>query len=226
MTCRACRRQVKRAAASCPSCGAPRTPAASAYELVLADRTHVPLVRELTVGRAPGNAVQLADPAVSRLHARISPANGHGGPVIEDAGSSYGTWVDGQRIDGPLALRDGARIRLGDQELFVERRRDDAEARRTVLVRPGASLVIPSSGEQQLVDSGRSELGAYPRLRSGYALKRLAASEGKRRWVLKDLVGGRLVRLADDDAGLLQLVDGRHSLDELAHEAEERFGSR
>jgi putative peptide zinc metalloprotease protein len=193
--------------------------AGAEYELVLGDQTHVPLVRELTIGRAPGNAVQLSDPAVSRLHARISPANGHGGPVIEDAGSSYGTWVDGRRVDGPFVLRDGARITLGDQELVVERRRDDAEAGRTVLVPPGASLVIPSSGESQL-------LGAYPRLRSGYALKRLAASEGERRWVLKDLVGGRLVRLADGDADLLQFVDGRHSLDDLTHEAEERFGSR
>jgi putative peptide zinc metalloprotease protein len=195
------------------------TNAGAEYELVLGDQTHVPLVRELTIGRAPGNAVQLSDPAVSRLHARISPANGHGGPVIEDAGSSYGTWVDGRRVDGPFVLRDGARITLGDQELVVERRRDDAEAGRTVLVPPGASLVIPSSGESQL-------LGAYPRLRSGYALKRLAASEGERRWVLKDLVGGRLVRLADGDADLLQFVDGRHSLDDLTHEAEERFGSR
>jgi putative peptide zinc metalloprotease protein len=38
--------------------------------------------------------------------------------------------------------------------------------------------------------------------------------------VLKDLVGGQLVRLADADAGLLQLIDGRHSIADLVRESE------
>jgi putative peptide zinc metalloprotease protein len=77
-----------------------------------------------------------------------------------------------------------------------------------------------------LAESKSTELpiGAQPRLRSGYALKRLEASEGTRRWVLKDLVGKKLVRLADPDAALLQLVDGRHSVSDLVSEAEQKFG--
>jgi putative peptide zinc metalloprotease protein len=187
----------------------------------------VPLVRELTIGRAPGNAVQLVDPSVSRIHARISPPGRGGGPVLRDAGSSHGTWVDGRRLNGPLALRDGARVALGDQELVVERRRDDAEAGHTVFVAPGASVVVPSVGTPQPVGSTgptQPPIGAYPRLRSGYALKRLEAAEGTRRWVLKDLVGQRLVRLTDADAGLLELVDGRHSVADLAREAEQKLG--
>ena len=94
-------------------------------ELVLPDRTRVPLLDEITIGRAPGSTVQLEDPAVSRRHARISvETNGAGGVVLEDAGSTYGTWLDGHRLDAPSPLSDGSRIRMGNQELFVERRRD------------------------------------------------------------------------------------------------------
>jgi putative peptide zinc metalloprotease protein len=223
MTCPACRGQVEQSAPFCPSCGAARNGADATFELVLADRTRVPLVRELTIGRAPGNAVQLADPSVSRLHARISPPSNGGGPVLQDAGSSHGTWVDGRRVDGPLTLRDGARIALGDQELVVERRRGTAEAGRTLFVPPGAS-VISSAGESRPAELTESRLGAHPRLRSGYALKRLEAAEGALRWVLKDLVTDKLVRLADGDADLLQLLDGRHSIADLVREAEQRLG--
>jgi putative peptide zinc metalloprotease protein len=227
MICRVCHRQAGRTATACPTCGAAPTTASTAFELVLSDRTRVPLVRELTIGRAPGNAVQLVDPSVSRIHARISPPGGGGGPVLQDAGSSHGTWVDGRRLDGPLVLRDGARVVLGDQELVVERRRNDAEAGHTVVVLPGASVVLPSAGQSQPVGSTgptQPPIGAYPRLRSGYALKRLEAAEGTRRWVLKDLVGQRLVHMSDADADLLQIVDGRHSVADLAREAEQKLG--
>jgi putative peptide zinc metalloprotease protein len=194
------------------------------FDLVLPDRTRVPVVRELTIGRAHGNAVELADPSVSRAHARISPAPGGGPPVLEDAGSTAGTWVDGRRVDGPVALRDGARITLGDEALVVERRRGEAEAGRTVLVPPGASIVLSASGNPGTVESAQTSFGVRPRLRSGYALKRLQAGEGTRRWVVKDLVSGRLARLTDGDADLLEILDGRHSIPDLVRESEQRLG--
>jgi pSer/pThr/pTyr-binding forkhead associated (FHA) protein/Zn-dependent protease len=178
-------------------------------ELVLADRTRVPVVGEMTIGRGPGSTLQLDDPAVSRRQARISSADGL--VTLEDAGSTYGTWLDGHRVNNRSPLRDGSRIRIGNQELLVERRRDEEEAGRTVVVRPGDSLVVPASG-------------GYPRVRSGYELKRLEASEGPRRWVLKDLESDRFLRMSDADAELFQLLDGRHSLAELVREAEQRAG--
>src|SRR5262245_4496589 len=98
----------------------------------------------MTIGRAPSSTLRIDDPTVSRVHARIS--NGAGTTIIEDAGSSHGTYVDGARITGPIALRDGLKVRLGDQELIVERRREDSEAGRTIVVHAGASLVIPAAG--------------------------------------------------------------------------------
>ena len=102
--------------------------AAAPLELVLADHTRVPLVGDMTIGRAPSSSVVLADPSVSRVHARISPGGNGGGARIEDAGSSAGTLVDGVAIASATALHDGAKLQLGSQEMRVERRRDAAEA--------------------------------------------------------------------------------------------------
>ena len=197
-----------------------------ALELVLADRTRVPLLQDMTIGRAPGSTLQLDDPAVSRRQARISvPDETDGGPaMLEDAGSSYGTWLDGQRLDGPVQLHDGARIRMGNHELVVERRRAEEEAGRTVVVSPGESLVLPTAGGQaSLASPGR--FGDHPRVRSGYALKRLEASEGDRRWVLRDLESDQFLRMSSADAALFELLDGGHSLADLVREAERLGGA-
>ena len=132
MLCPSCRRQLERGASYCGSCGTPLNGASAPLELVLGDATRVPVVAEMTIGRAPGASLVLADPSVSRVHARISAD-----AVLEDAGSSHGTWLDGVRVTGPSPLRDGAKIRLGDAELRVERRRDAAEAGRTIVVPRG-----------------------------------------------------------------------------------------
>jgi putative peptide zinc metalloprotease protein len=95
------------------------------YELVLADGSRFPLLGRATIGRARESDIWLDDPSVSRL--RLDGAV----LAIEEAGSSHGTWVDGRRVSGHEPLADGTRIRVGDQELVVERLRSQAEAGRT-----------------------------------------------------------------------------------------------
>jgi putative peptide zinc metalloprotease protein len=163
--------------------------------------------------------VVLSDPSVSRVHARISAD-----AVLEDAGSSHGTWLDGERVTQPAPLRDGARIRLGDAELRVERRREMAEAGRTIVVRAGASVMVPSVGAPAVSGGSATQFGLKPRVRSGYALKRLDASEGPRRWVLKDEHTGGFLRLSDNDAWVFEQLDGTHSLIELIAMCEQRYG--
>jgi putative peptide zinc metalloprotease protein len=199
--------------------------AAPPLELVLADQTRVPLVGDMTIGRAPGSTVVLADPSVSRLHARISPGGNGNGARIEDAGSSAGTIVDGVAISSATALHDGAKVQLGTLELRVERHRDVAEAGRTIVVRPGASLVVPALGPPGIVGAAATSFGMKPRVRSGYALKRLDASEGSKRWILKDLNRNTFLRLSDNDAQLFELFDGTHSLADLIGIAEQRHGA-
>lgn len=212
MLCHSCRRQLERGASYCGSCGAPLNGAPAPLELVLDGGQRVPVVHELIIGRAPGSTVLLSDPSVSRTHARITAD-----AVLEDAGSSHGTWLDGVRVTGPLPLRDGAKIRLGDAELRVERRREAAEAGRTMFVPAGGTAFLPAVGGTQF--------GMRPRVRSGYALKRLDASEGRQRWVLKDTRNGTFLRLSDNDAWVFELLDGSRSLVELVAVCEQRFGA-
>jgi putative peptide zinc metalloprotease protein len=223
--CAHCHRQVGRAAPFCTYCGRSLNGAPGAFDLVLTDGTSVPLTDELTIGRSPGNSLQLDDASVSRHHAVIRPAPDRTHmPTLEDVGSRYGVWVDGQRVDAPLPLRDGSRIRLGNLVLHVERARSESEPGRTIVVPPGNSLVVPAVGATPELAATATDFGERPRLRSGYALKRLEAGEGPRRWVLHDLRGGRFFHFTDEEAALVQLLDSSRSLADLAAAAEQRFG--
>ncbi|MEA2180849.1 MAG: putative peptide zinc metalloprotease protein [Solirubrobacteraceae bacterium] len=221
MLCPTCRRQLAQATV-CTTCGTPAPGASAPLELVLADGTRVPLVGELTIGRSRGSALWLDDPSVSRSHARIR-AGDDGELLLEDAESSYGTFVDDVRVTAPVPLRDGALIRVGNLRLEVQAHRDVFAAGRTIVVPLGASLLLPAAGAASLQPAETVE-GRNPRLRSGYALKRLDASEGERRWVVRELRGGSFLRISDSDARLLRLFDGTRSLKDLVGEAESAFG--
>lgn len=175
----------------------------------------------VAIGRADDNTIRLDDSSVSRHHARIVLRGD--GAYIEDAGSSHGTFVDGRKVARPARLRDGARIQIGNKELRTERRRDEAEAGRTLIVRAGASLLVPAVGPSQV--EGAPRVGFRPRVHSGWALKRLEAGEGAQRYILKDLRGGDFVRMGEDEAEMFKLLDGSRTLHELISEAEQRFGT-
>ena len=64
---------------------------------------------------------------LSRQHARLFVEEGR--LFVEDAGSSNGLWVDGERIDGRTELRDGDTVRVGDFNLRVRGGRSGTEER-------------------------------------------------------------------------------------------------
>jgi pSer/pThr/pTyr-binding forkhead associated (FHA) protein len=71
------------------------------------------LGRGATLGR--GNVeIRLDDPFASSRHARIS-REGHV-VVIEDLGSTNGTYLNNEPLTGPQPLHPGDRIRIGDSE--------------------------------------------------------------------------------------------------------------
>ncbi|MET9326827.1 ATP-binding cassette domain-containing protein [Tsukamurella sp. NPDC003166] len=76
---------------------------------------------QMTIGRTPDNDIALGDMLVSRRHARL--LTGPQGLVIEDLGSANGTQVNGRRIAGPTALRDGDLVTIGNSDLIVEQGR-------------------------------------------------------------------------------------------------------
>jgi diguanylate cyclase (GGDEF)-like protein len=68
---------------------------------------------ELLVGRAPECGIALLDSEVSRQHAQITV---HEGRVqVVDLGSTNGTRVNGEAVQGPVDLQAGDRIALGGQ---------------------------------------------------------------------------------------------------------------
>ena len=62
MLCPSCRRQLERGASYCGSCGTPLEGASAPLELVLGDATRVPVVSEMTIGRAVGSTVEAKIP--------------------------------------------------------------------------------------------------------------------------------------------------------------------
>jgi LysM repeat protein len=70
----------------------------------------------LTLGRAVDNDIVIDDSEVSRHHARLTLRGNDW--VLEDLGSRNGTFVNGQRITGPVALRPGSQVALGPDVLF------------------------------------------------------------------------------------------------------------
>jgi pSer/pThr/pTyr-binding forkhead associated (FHA) protein len=66
----------------------------------------------VTVGRGKSCRLRVTDPAVSTVHCRITSRAGRD-RILEDCGSTNGTFVNGRRIDAPVELRYGDRIRIG-----------------------------------------------------------------------------------------------------------------
>jgi hypothetical protein len=71
------------------------------------------LVRDVTVlGRDVGNDIVLGDTEISRQHARLTRTPG--GYVLEDLGSTNGTFINGERLAAPRLLSPGDIIGLGE----------------------------------------------------------------------------------------------------------------
>jgi len=69
------------------------------------------VMRELTIGRAAGCQISLDDTYMSQLHARVSPSND--GVIVEDLGSTNGTYINQQRVTAAVEARAGDQVQLG-----------------------------------------------------------------------------------------------------------------
>lgn len=72
------------------------------------------LERGATLGRGDVE-IRLEDPFASTRHARIDRQGSV--LVLEDLGSTNGTYLNEEPLDGPRPLHHGDRIRIGDSEL-------------------------------------------------------------------------------------------------------------
>jgi hypothetical protein len=206
--------------------------------LVLPDGSRVPITGELTIGRGEQATVRILAPTVSRAHARILP--GPGGPLLEDTGSRFGTLLDGAAVTEPRPLRAGSEIRVGDVMLVVHSDGPPPPLAQELPAGAGETVVMPVGATQlglrPAAATGAGPPGApasarsipdgrmRPRVRSGWALKRLGADEGERRFVLRDLRDGGFLRMDAEDAALFEMLDGSRTVMELLDTAERALG--
>lgn len=91
----------------------------------------VPVETEIVIGSDHAD-LAVDDPEVSRNHVVVRPDPD--GVVVEDLGSLNGTFVDGERVNGPVTLADGSTFRIGSTEMAVEAVGDHAGAKRRSIV--------------------------------------------------------------------------------------------
>ena len=116
---------------------------------------HVSLDKDIiSIGRSKRNDLVLADQWLSRNHAEIR--NASGSFSIADLDSRNGTYVNGQRIDGMVHLKNTDVITLGDQQIkFL----DEASGSVILTETPGGldlegTMVVPTA---QLLAAARAQ---------------------------------------------------------------------
>ena len=101
------------------------------------------VVDELVIGRLAEGAGQLGDDEeISRLHARFT-LDSAGACVIEDLGSTNGTFVNGLRISAARTLAEGDTIELGQTTLAVRELPSAEEHAVSTPVTPAFSETAP-----------------------------------------------------------------------------------
>ena len=73
---------------------------------------------QVTLGRAPDSTIIIDDDYASSRHARIYESEGSW--VVEDLGSTNGTWIDRSHITTPTVLPVGAPLRIGRSTLQIQ----------------------------------------------------------------------------------------------------------
>ena len=73
----------------------------------------------VTIGRGDGSTLVLDDDYASTAHARLSP--GDGAWVLEDLGSTNGTWLGRAKVTEPVPVPLGTPVRVGRTVLELRR---------------------------------------------------------------------------------------------------------
>src|SRR5437660_1524265 len=110
-------------------------------------KTVVPVVRdEITIGRQDGNTIRLTERNVSRRHARFYRENS--ALMLEDLNSYNGVRVNGERITGPIKVKEGDLIEIGDYDLGIQGKLDAQAAAQKAAA---AAASVKLSGEMPRV---------------------------------------------------------------------------
>lgn len=127
------------------------------------------------VGRGEYNDITLPDPSISANHAKLQLKEGIW--VLTDLGSTNGSRVDGNAVQGEVALSPGAEISLGEVVLLFEPRDRGVSrvAGTSEMAGPRADSLRPASGDIALSSRPRMLLvlaGLAALVLAGYLLLR------------------------------------------------------
>jgi pSer/pThr/pTyr-binding forkhead associated (FHA) protein len=75
--------------------------------------------QQITIGRANDATLVLGDDYASSRHARLFPQDGQW--IVEDLGSTNGTYLDRQKVTQPTPVPTGVPIRIGKTVLELRR---------------------------------------------------------------------------------------------------------
>jgi pSer/pThr/pTyr-binding forkhead associated (FHA) protein len=111
-----------RPARAAPAPAKARKAAARRLVIVDGDRVGTTVALEdepVTIGRADDSTIALTDDYVSTRHARLVPDAGQW--LLEDLGSTNGTYLDRQRVTAPTPVPVGVPIRIGKTVLELQK---------------------------------------------------------------------------------------------------------
>lgn len=124
---------------------------------------------EQVVGRREGSALHLEDPHVSRAHAVVRRQSGV--IVLEDLGSTGGTYVNGEPVNGSQALRHNDVVRFGTVETRFEDRGSLMEAEDATEL-----IELPPAQEKPVLSPRQQEVLHY--LKEGLTNPEIAVKLG------------------------------------------------
>lgn len=153
---------------------------------------------QLTIGRDSTNGVAINDAEVSRKHARLMFQGGK--YVLEDLGSTNGTFVNGQRLAGPVVLKPGDVISLGEQIVLMY----DA-----IASDPGATVAV-SRKAMQVPPPAQSASAGYTPPAAVYTPPPPAAPAGKKTNMLPILIAVGVFLFVCMCAGFFWWVDATY----------------
>ncbi len=137
---------------------------------------------EIHIGRDAQNDIVITEADISRRHARLTRSEN--GYLLEDLGSTNGTFVNGQRLTAPYALRPGDEVRLGPKVVLVYEQVSDPNA--TVAVSAETVQAAPPAAAPPAPPPSPPPAAAAP-ARSAPAVRPAPAAPAKRKstaWLL------------------------------------------
>ncbi len=160
----------------------------------------LPVSGPIDVGRDPSLALQLDDTQVSRRHARFSIQ--HNAVVVEDLGSTNGTYVNDQPIQAPRVVQPGDCVRIGLTVIQLRSREQMTELPSAVPPRPQ----ITALDQQVFQPVGPQELGPPPAAASPN-VPQFGVEETEPAFVPPEAVGD--IEAQSDYTAVARLVDNR-----------------